>query len=163
MLAVAGLRGEEHARRTLRLDVAEMFHRVLALVASGARSGALGVLRSARHRRVDDGSSTLAPELVEGHARTRRAVADVTRALAAMLLALQLPAALLRAEMLQVDAAALIAFVLAARLELRALLLAPQVGAGEVLAGDFLFDAATSALNGSRLGARRAAADVARL
>lgn len=163
MLAVAVLGRQEDTRRAFRFGVAEMFHRMAALVRPAAWILAFGNSSSARHWRIDDRRSAFAAQLIERDSWTRQAVADVARLRTFVLLALELAATNVRADVLELDAAALVAFVLSTGSELRAFLLAPDVGALQVLACDFFFDSAAAALDVGGLGARRAVAEVASL
>lgn len=163
MLAVAELGRKKNTRRALRFGVAEMLDRMAAFVRSSARILAFRNSSSTRHWRIDDGRSTFATQLVERDSRTRQAVSDVTRLRTFVLLAFELAAANIRADVLELDAAALVAFVLSTGSELCAFFLTADVGAQQILACDFLFDSAAAALDVGGLGAGRAVAEMTSL
>lgn len=163
MFAVAVFGRQEDARRAFRFRVAEMLHRMAALVRPSAWILAFWNSSSARHWRIDDSCSAFATKFIERDSWTRQAVADVARLRTFVLLALELTATNVRADVIELDAAALVAFVLSTGSELRALFLATDVSAEQVLACDFLFDSAAAALDVSGLGAGRAVAEMTSL
>jgi hypothetical protein len=134
VLSVAEFCRKEDARRTISLSMTKMSDWMVAFMSSRALVGAFRRFSSARHWRVNNSSSTFASQFIERNAMTRNAVSDVTWKLTAMLFALEWTVAGLRADVIELDAAVLIAFVLSACLKLCAFLLATNVSLGQIFA-----------------------------
>lgn len=106
-----------------------MLDRMTALVRSAAWIFAFRDSCSTRHWWIDDGCSAFATQLIERHPWTGQTITDVARLLTFVLLALELATTNVCANVLELDAAALVAFVLSTGSELCAFLLAPDVSA----------------------------------
>lgn len=127
VLAVAVLAGQHDTRRTFGVRVAVVEDRMGTVVPPGAGFIAGRFLRSARHWWIGDACSTLAGQLVERNAVARLAGTLVTGLVAAMTAAGQHLRAGLRADVVVVDAALLIALVLGAATHSRATFLAAGI------------------------------------
>lgn len=163
VLAETPFGGEDHARRTSGRRMAVVLNWMLAGMLARARSGAGRLLGAARDRRIDDLGAALAIQLLERGAIAGGTVSTMAGLVALVLAARERVVAGHRADVVDVYAALLIAFVLAARTFLYAALLAAGVvGARRQLpAFDHLVHVAAAALDCGLLVARRAIAQVA--
>lgn len=163
VLAVAVLGGKDDARGTVGFGVTVVEDGVGARVLSGAGFITGWFARSARHRREDYGSATLAGQFVEGDAVAGAAGAPVTGLVAAMPAAGKGLVARLWTDVIVVDAAFLVAFVLGAATQAGAALFAASVvGSGlQLFAFDLLVHVAAATFDGCGFVARRTLVQVA--
>lgn len=157
VFAVAVLGGEDDARGAVGFGVTVVEDWVGARVLAGAWFRAGWFARSARHRREDYGCAALARQFVEGDAVASWAGAPVTGFVTAMPAAGQGLVARLRTDVIVVDAAFLVAFVLGAAAHAVATLLAASVirSGLQLLALDLLVHVAAAAFYGCGFVARR--------
>lgn len=127
VFAVAVLGGEDDTGRAVGFGVTVVEDWVGAGVLAGAGFVAGRFARSARHRREDDGCATFAGQFVEGNTVAGAARAAVARFVAAMPATGEGLRAGLGADVIVVDAAFLVAFVLGAASHPRAAFLAASV------------------------------------
>lgn len=163
VLAVAVLGGQHDTRRTLGVGVTVVHDRMGAVVPSGAGFIAGRFLRPARHWWIDDARSTFAGQFVERNAVASLTGTFVTRFVAAMTAAGQHLRAGLRADVIVIDAALLVALVFGTVPHPSATFLAAGViGAClELLALDLLIHVTATTLDESSFVARRTLTQVA--
>lgn len=161
--AVAVLGGQHDTGGTFGVRVAVVHDRMRAGVPSGAGFVAGRALRSARHWWIGDTGSTFAGQFVERNAVARLTGTFVAGLVAPVTTAGQHLRAGLRADVVVVDAAFLVALVLGAAAHPSAAFLAAGiVGTGlEELALDLLVHVATTTLDQGGFVARRTLSQVA--
>lgn len=160
MFAETILRSEDDTRRTRGARMAIVLNRMIAWVLARTWIVAGRTLGTARNGWIDHIRSTLAVELVKGAPVAWRAVAAVAGLVAFVLAARQGVVAGHRADVIDIDAAFLRAFVLATAALLRTTFLAARIvrPSDKLTTLDHLVHVPAAAANGRLLAARRTVA-----